>query len=349
MDHDAPGDELGVLPRVDHPGEPVEGGVGVAAAHRLDEGGDDVVVHVAGLVVGQAPSGVRLEDVVDGDGHGVLGGGVAGVGHLARELERGERGAAVPAGQRDDRVERLVREREGPRETVGVVEGAADQRAHGPVVEGLELDDPRPRDEGGVDLEVRVLGRGADEDDGAVLDGVEQGVLLRAVEAVDLVDEEDRATARREQPALGGLDLAPEVLDRAGDGRDLHELGVRRVGDDARERRLARAGRAVQDDRRERVMLDRPAQPRALAHRLRLPHVALEGLRAHAHGERGVDVSLVALYVREEVVHANDCTPWRQTATPARPRSSPAAGRGSWPRGRAPRRSTRSSRRSWTR
>ena len=46
-DHQPPGDEPGVLARLEHPGQPVEAGVGVRAPDALDEGADDVVVLVA--------------------------------------------------------------------------------------------------------------------------------------------------------------------------------------------------------------------------------------------------------------------------------------------------------------
>jgi len=256
-------------------------------------------------------AGVGLEHVVGGDACGMLRRGMPVVGHLARELEGGERSATVTAGKRDDLLEGLVGELVGPREAVLVAHGAAKQHAHGLVIERLELDHPRTRDERGVDLEVGILGGGTDEDDGSVLHRVEEGILLRAVEAVDLVDEEYRAAGHGEKAALGGVDLAAEVLDRTRDGRDLHELGVRGVGDDARERGLARTGRTVEDDRREGVVLDGTTQPRSVTHRLLLSDVPVEGLRTHAHGKRCVDVSLVALYVGEEVVHANDCTPSR--------------------------------------
>src|SRR2546430_2351927 len=46
--HDQPpGDEARVLPRLDHPGQVVQRGVGVAAADALDERADDVVMLVA--------------------------------------------------------------------------------------------------------------------------------------------------------------------------------------------------------------------------------------------------------------------------------------------------------------
>ncbi len=65
----APGDEPRVLPGRDHRRQPVERGVGVVAAHALDERADRVVVAVAGPVVGQdALLGGRLDGLqVDGE------------------------------------------------------------------------------------------------------------------------------------------------------------------------------------------------------------------------------------------------------------------------------------------
>ena len=90
------------------------------------------------------------------------------------------------------------------------------------VVEGLELEDARAADQRLVDLEVRVFRRGADQDDRAVLDPRQQRVLLRLVEAVHLVDEEDRALA----------ELAAALL-RLGDSRaDVGDAGQHRVDRD---------------------------------------------------------------------------------------------------------------------
>ena len=61
--------------------------------------------------------------------------------------------------------------------------------------ERLELVHLRAGEERGVDLVVRVLGRRADQRHEARLDAGQQRVLLRLVEAVDLVEEEDRAPA----------------------------------------------------------------------------------------------------------------------------------------------------------
>ena len=91
--------------------------------------------------------------------------------------------------------------------------------------EGLERQDPGPRQQGGVDLERGVLGRGPDEGDGPVLDGRQQGVLLGLVEAVDLVDEQDRPPAAA--AGLAGLgDRLPQLLDAREDGRERRRTAV---------------------------------------------------------------------------------------------------------------------------
>ena len=52
QDDEAPGDEAGVLARLEHAGQPVEAGVGVAAPDALDERADHVVVLVAAVAQG---------------------------------------------------------------------------------------------------------------------------------------------------------------------------------------------------------------------------------------------------------------------------------------------------------
>ena len=309
-DHDAARDELGVLAGIDHAGEPVERGIGIAPAHRFDERRDDVVVHVAVLVVGEAAARVGIDHVLarDLERAGSLR-GACRRGHLARELERREGGAAVPARERHDLVRGVGAERVAAPEAHRIGERTVEQHADVVVREDRELDHARTRDERGVDLEEGVLGGGAHEHHDAVLHGMEQGILLRAVEAVDLVDEQDRALARGEQAVLGRLDGLAQVLDGARDGRHLDERRMGAVGDDARERGLARARRTVEDDRGERILLDGAAQPRALPHRGFLADEPVEGLGTHPHRERGVEVALVALDVGEQRIHGHDCRP----------------------------------------
>ena len=113
----------------------------------------------------------------------------------------------------------------------------------------VQTEQARAAHERRVDLEERVLGRGADQDERAVLDGAQEGVLLRAVEAVDLVDEQDGALVLVPAPPAGLLDGLLHVLDAAGDGGELQEVESRLLGDEAGERGLAAARWPPEDHR----------------------------------------------------------------------------------------------------
>ena len=85
------GYESGVFTALYHACQPVDGSVGVAAADGLDEGGDDVVVHLSVFVVGE---GVLLKAL----GHHLVGNdnGVAGFG-LHDEVEDIKQFAGIAA------------------------------------------------------------------------------------------------------------------------------------------------------------------------------------------------------------------------------------------------------------
>ena len=71
QDDEAPRDEPGRLPRLEHPRQPVERGVGVRPAHGLDERAHLVVVLVAPLV--QHPAVACAHDVAGADASTALG------------------------------------------------------------------------------------------------------------------------------------------------------------------------------------------------------------------------------------------------------------------------------------
>ena len=95
--------------------------------------------------------------------------------------------AGVAAGAAGDHLDELVRDLGADRRR-----SAPDDLAQILVGERLQLDDLAAREQRRVDLEVRVLGRRSDQRHEPFLDGGQQRVLLRLVEAVDLVEEEDR-------------------------------------------------------------------------------------------------------------------------------------------------------------
>ena len=71
-------------------------------------------------------------------------------------------------------------------------------------VQRIEHIDLCAREQGAYHLKRRILGRRTDECHRAALHGAQQRVLLRLVEAVNLVDEQD-GTARGEHAACVGL------------------------------------------------------------------------------------------------------------------------------------------------
>ncbi len=233
--HDAARDEQRVLAAVEHPGEPVQGGVGVGAAHGLVQGRDEVVVALLGLVVERRP----LLDPL-GQLRGVQRRCVFR--QVLQLLDHVEQVAAVAVGHRDERSARLVVERHGLHFLLGADEEGFERGG----VEPVEHEHLAAGEQRAVELETGVLGGGADEDDGAVLDVGQEAVLLGAVEPVDLVDEQERALAHL-APLLRGREDLPQVGDAGEHGRERFEREVGLLGEQARDGGLAAAGRAPQD------------------------------------------------------------------------------------------------------
>jgi hypothetical protein len=113
----------------------------------------------------------------------------------------------------------------------------------------------------------------------------QQRILLRLVEAVDLVDEQDAAAALEGQALLGARDRRPHLGDAGHDGREGVELSADRVGQEPRQRGLAGARRAPQEQRREMTAGDGPAERAALADELLLADELVEVPWAHPGGE----------------------------------------------------------------
>jgi hypothetical protein len=123
-----------------------------------------------------------------------------------------------------------------------------------------ELEELTAAEERRVDLEVRVLRRRPDQRQEARLDRRQERVLLTLVEAVDLVQEEDRAASVAAQPVAGLAQHPAHVAHADLHRRELLEVRLRRRRDDPGERRLAAPRRPEEDHRRHPVGGDRPPQ-----------------------------------------------------------------------------------------
>src|SRR5262249_5401879 len=154
----------------------------------LDEGGDDVVVLLTRLVVAQRASlrGFLEQRQIECPR-------AARARHVRRDLERPERDPGIALRVLDEKRPGVGVEHEASaaEPALRIGERAVDERADLVGGERLENEDASARQERGDDLERGVLGRGADEDDRAALDVWQERVLLRLVEAMDLVDEEE--------------------------------------------------------------------------------------------------------------------------------------------------------------
>jgi hypothetical protein len=224
-------------------------------------------------------------------------------GGRARELQRVQRRPGVAPGARGEELDDLV----GQLDALALpgVDRAPQEDLEVAGLERVELVDLRPGDQRGVDLEVRVLGRRPDQRHDGVLHRRQQLVLLGLVEAMDLVEEEDRRAS-----AASALGRPREYLADFGlagvDGRELLERRRRVDGGEPRDRRLAGARRAVQDHRVDVPGLERGAQRRALAQQVALPDDVVERARPQPNRERPVGRRLGerGLAGIEQTIHA---------------------------------------------
>ncbi len=190
--------------------------------------------------------------------------------------------AAVAVGGRDERVPGLGGERQRPPDQLF---GAVEQLAQGRAVEPVQDQHLRPRQQGGVELERGILGGGADEDDGAVLDIGQEAVLLGAVEAVDLVHEQQGLSSHLHMLARFGEHLL-EIRDAREDGRDGDEAHADGVGEQPGDRRLAGSGRPPQHHRGELARRHHPPDRAFRPGEMVLPHHLVERARPQTVGER---------------------------------------------------------------
>ena len=137
-----------------------------------------------------------------------------------------------------------------------------------------------------VHLERWILRRGADEHHGAPFHMGQEGILLRLVEAVRLIDEEHRRNAG---VGLCLGDGGAHVAHPGEHRREAGPTGAGGVGEELRQGRLAAARRPPQDHRchpaGRRLAAERRVRPQEVA----LADELIQARRPHARGEGGVN------------------------------------------------------------
>ena len=158
----------------------------------------------------------------------------------------------------------------------------------------------RAAEQRGVELEAGVLGRRADQRHRAVLDKGQEAVLLGAVEAVDLVDEQQGSLAHPGRcPGFG------EGLLEVGDARehraDRGEAHAHRVGEQPGDAGLAGARRPPQDHRGQLAGRHHPPDRAFGSGQVLLADHLAERMRAQPVGERRVGRGRVRWSLRQVV------------------------------------------------
>ena len=204
---------------------------------------------------------------------------------LAGQLQRAQRRARIAARAGRQQLDRLFLHLRLA--ALAPLQRPAQQREHIRLGQLAQLIQPRARQQRAVDLERWVLGRGADQGHEPFLDRRQQCVLLGLVEAVDLVEEEDRVALA--EPAFACARQHRAHLGAAGfDCAQLLEGGVGAGGDDRASVVLPLPGGPCRIIECGRALLDRGAQRRAGAEQVLLTDELLQAGGAHAGGQRRV-------------------------------------------------------------
>ena len=269
---------------MDHLGQPVQRGVRVAPAHGLDESRDRVVVGVLIVIHHRLLLDALLRHGQIDAHHSVR----PGCRRERRNLQRVQRLARVAIRQLRQVPQCLLLHLHlqiaQPALLIG--QRPLDQRIQLLFRQRAQLEDLRARHQRRVHEEEWVMRRGPDQPHHARLDIRQQHILLRLVEPVDLVNEQDGGLALVLHPVGGGAQHPAHVGDVGFHAAQPLELAARLPGDDLRQGSLPRARRPVEDERLDAIRLNGAAQqlPRPEDMRLadKLPQIA----RPHPRRQR---------------------------------------------------------------
>ena len=228
-------------------------------------------------------------------------------------LQRIQRRARVPVGKIGDHLQHALCQLHPPAaEAARVCQRPAQQLRKLPGRKTVQHKHLAPGQKRRVDLERRVFRGGADEDDASLFHKGQKRILLRFVEAVDLVHEQDGLFAEA-AVRLGRLHHFLDLFDTACHGAEINEICLRPVGDDARKRRFAHARRPPEHHGGHTVAVYELAQHLALAQKMPLARKFLQGSRAHPAGQRPPRVC----FPKQCLLYHTPCLPALSRVLPA--------------------------------
>lgn len=142
-----------------------------------------------------------------------------------------------------------------------------------------------PRQQRRVEGEAGILGRRPHQHDSAIFDIRQEAILLRAVEAVDLVDKQQCRLAGG--PALAGFleDLA-QIGNAGKHGRERRKMQARGIGQQAGDRCLAGARRPPENQAGQFLCLHHAGQRTIAFQQMVLANDIVEACRTQAICQR---------------------------------------------------------------
>src|SRR6266571_1200698 len=141
-----------------------------------------------------------------------------------------------------------------------VAQSAIDQLFELLDTERFELKDLRTRDERAVYVKERVVSRRTDEAEISRFDVGQENVLLRFVEVMNLVDEQDRLLAGSAEAIGCGSDDAAHFSNVTLHATNSNKLCMGYFGNDPGQRRFSAAGRPEENHGGQTISFDCPAQ-----------------------------------------------------------------------------------------
>src|SRR5258708_1548346 len=150
------------------------------------------------------------------------------------------------------------------------------------LIQTVQHEDACARQERGINFKTWILGSGSDKRDDAALDMWQDSILLRFVEAVYLIDEQDGALLAELLQFAGILYHFTQVCDACRDGTERDEVGMSLASNHLCQCCFAAAGWPPQNHRGNAVLFNAATQDPPWRQEMLLPENLVQCARTHA-------------------------------------------------------------------
>ena len=311
-DDNTTGQESRIFTCVEHAGRPIDGGIRVGAAHRLNERTGHVVLvfeTVARHVGNDCAHIIRLEDRDLPVAHG---GNRAG----RRRFQRGQGSTGVAAAADDDELAGFRIEAHSALEAAFIHAGAIEDLLQVLEAELVQMHNHATAEECGRQTAARRLGGCGDEVHHALFDHRQQNVLLVARHAVHLINKQDAFLVTTAQSGNRG-ERRHEIVGVQVHGGKLHQMAAGILCHELREGGLAGSWGTVEQcgardgDSAGCGALCHEAERGARGGDLFLTHHILKPTRPHSFGQ-GLQMLLSLVGIKRHMP-----SPCLQTSMPS--------------------------------